>query len=261
MNISKEQLRDAAGSYGEAAKYEGVAFDRTDKELATPHFWEIKHALGLSNNDSVVTASAADAEKLWVVPNARVIVGVNTQKGAALLPGIVLPDSRPGNVRFGCLYAAEDIRGTSQEDAKANLTSYQQLLLAKIAAEHQPNIGDHDFGHRVNGAEIGHAVIAAAIASPAGIHNTIHNYVDSKRFSAKLSERGITDVQFGGSIRKNLEQVFTAQQIAGIVVVDSHQMPFPVTDAFDVSAGFTLAAQQSRGQSPDIAANLSEMAA
>lgn len=266
MNISKEQLVDAAGQYGDVAQTEGVTFERAGNQLMPPTFTEIKYTLGVESMDQALTLRAADTLKLAAVPQTRVMVGINTPKGAAYLPGIVLPDSTPHEVRFGCLAAPEDMRPSTHTDAVKGLNAFQQILLAKIAAQHQPEVGEHGSDGKLNAADIGHAVVAATYSAINDIHGQVHTLVEAKSLSADIAQKGATNMAFtdeGGrmsGIRQNTELVFNQTQIAGVIIVDAHQLPFPIADEFEVSAGFTLAAQQSRGEAPDLARNFAGMA-
>ena len=188
-------------------------------------------------------------------------MGIKTAKGAAFLPSIVLPDSTKYGLRFGSLHAAEDVRKSTMEDAVRPLTDFQQLLLAKIAAEHLPDTGKHGEGGRMNGGEIGHAVVALALPDPANIHHKVHSLVDSTSLSATLASSGVTDMIVAGKPRVNRELILTPQQVAGVVIAEAHQAPFPIQNAFDVSAGFTYVAQETQGKKLNLARNLSGMAA
>lgn len=259
--ISQEQLADATGQIHDVADYEGVAFEQTDNYLYSPAWWEIQQALDRDGAEKVFALDPHEASGLAGVPNTRVMVGVNTANGAAFLPGVVLPDSTYGNLRFGCLYAAEDVRRPDFEEAKLPLNPFQQMLLGKIAAEHEPGVGAHLSDGRINAADVGHAVMLSAVQTPVDIHSLAHSYIDTNQFSAQVANKGVTDLKLGnGNIRTNREQILTPNDIAGLVVVENHQIPFPVEDPFDASASFTLVAQQSRGVRPNLTANIAGMA-
>lgn len=259
--ISQEQLADATGQIHDVADYEGVAFEQTDDYLYSPSWWEIQQALSRDGTEDAFALDPHETSGLLSVPNTRVMVGINTANGAAILPGIVLPDSTPGNLRFGCLFAPEDVRRPDYEEAKMPLNSFQQMLLGKIAAEHEPGVGAHLNDGGLNAADVGHAVMLAAVETPANIHALAHSYLDTNQFSAQVANKGVTDFNLGnGYTRVNREHILTPNDIAGLVVVENHQMPFPIDDPFDTSAAFTLVAQQSRGVLPNLTANIAGMA-
>ena len=192
-----------------------------------------------------------------------------TKRGtAALLPGVILPDNG-SEARVGLLKSVQDQRRNSSSEASIPFTDFQQLLLAKIAAEHQPDTGKHDADNRINGAEIGHAVLVAASVDHTIVHLTVHQYIGDiawqagpSLLSAKVAETGATDVLTKNGLRKNQEAILPLYRVAALFIVKANQQPWPLgSDPLDLSAGFTYAAIQTQvGQpKPDLGANFDNL--
>ena len=221
MKFTTDQFEDAAGRYGDIAQQEGVLFERKNDKMTPPTYREIKHKLKIETDGPVIMLSSARADELATLPQTRVIVGVNKDGKKAFVPGIVLPDSKPNNVRIGALTAAEDMRPADQQSITRPFTDFQQVLLAKIAAQHMPETGSHS-GSKVNGGEIGHAVVAAALTDARDIHQQVHQLVEGTQLSADIAASGITDFGVNGNVRQNREYVLTSDSIAVFVVRTKH---------------------------------------
>jgi hypothetical protein len=262
--VSREQIIEASDAYQEAATENYVAFEKEQRKLAYPSYDQAVAKLGFEPPlADHVTLSGPDLlnnqAALRQLGGLRVVAGVKTRKGAAYLPGVVLPD-RAQTVRVGLLKSVHDVRGTTGADSTRLFNDMQQLLLAKIAAEHQPDTGKHGKTGGINGAEIGHAVVTAAITRPVDIHKVVHKLVSDDKprqerkpstLSASLAATGATDVQLRNGVRKNEEDALSLNQLAGLVIVKGNQVPWPLDlEIFDVSAGFTHAALQTQTERP-----------
>lgn len=259
--ISSQQFVDASGSYLEVASNAGLQVEQGQKRLMYPNYSQAAIALGYDPSAPYIMLRnahiAANKQVLRALGGLRVIAAIKTTTRNAYVPGVLLQDGAAAP-RVGCLLSPFDVRSTSQQEAVAPLTDLQQLLLAKIVAEHQPETAQHSNG-QVNGAEIGHAVLVAASVQPYGIHSAVHDFAGSGNFSARIADSGATDLQTSAGIRANREGVYRADQLAGIVIVRDHQSPWPLGgDSFDVSVGFTHAAVQSNTErpQPNLQANL-----
>lgn len=263
LEISKQQIIEAGSQYGERAARSGVAFNRTTRRLPYPTYAEALKELRLERPQPSVTlnnlALIEHRQVLSRLGGLRVVAGVKTLQGEAYLPGVILPDGRG---RVGLLTSRHDVRGTTAQDATKLFTPLQQLLLAKIAAEHQPETGQHAANGTVNGAEIGHAAVVAATLSPVNIHAKVHQLTAAGNLSARVAATGATDIQTKHGRRQNSEAVQPFEHLAGLIIVDGNQVPWPLDlDMFDLSAGFTHAAVQTQidRPKPDLSANLANL--
>lgn len=262
--IVKQQIIEASGRYEEAAAYEGALFERPVGQIRRPTFAEAKKRLGIEGPDSVFRLKQSDAQKysriLTVLAGLRVMAAVRSAQGKGVyVPGVIINDS--GGARIGCLTAAPDVR-VDQKEAMRPMTDFQQLLLGKLFAQHQPNAGHHT-ATGVNRGEVNHAALVASSLSSDNIHRRTHQLVEGGAFSAEIAATGATNVHTIGGIRENNERILGLNQVAGIVVCAANQAPWPLDgDAFDLSAGFTHAAGLTRpGPAPDLKRNLAEIVA
>jgi hypothetical protein len=253
-SIPTQQIIDASGEYASAAKATGMVYERPSERLSYPTFNQALTTLIAETNTpgGLVLGRddlAAKQARLRQLSYLRVMVAVQGKKNAAYLPGIILPDGG-ARVRVGCLTSAHDALPTEKNNATTLFSDLQHLLLAKMAAEHQPNSGSHA-GGQVNGAEINHAVVVASSRNPLNIHNTVHNLVDSRSFSARIALTGATNIQTAKGLRVNTEQTFGLDEVTALIIMKDNQIPFPLGgDSLNVSAGFTFAAVRSQSERP-----------
>lgn len=265
--LSLEQIRDAGGRYAEAAQGTEIQFNREQSGLPAPTFSEIQIALGIdaAHKEPVrmpASQIATKSEVLKILGGARVMVGIKAGARAAFLPGVILPDSLSTGLRFGCLAANEDVRSPEKTDAERPLSDYQQLLLGKMVATHQPAAARHN--GMVNSADPNHALLVAASTTPNGLHDRVHTFVKSGAFSVvAATTMGANDVRLTNRVRKDEPRIFTPDQVSGLVIVEHHQMLWPLEgNAFDVTGAFTLAAvrtQVDHRPQPDLRANVESL--
>jgi hypothetical protein len=173
---------------------------------------------------------------------------VTGEKQPYFTPSIVLPDGR-----VGVLHTVADAKRDIKE---AGLFSdFQQLLLAGIYASQQEGVGSL---HTRGIAELGHASLIAVSRQPSSIHETTHQFADSKQFATKIS--ALTTVYSGHTARPTNSLVLNAAQVNMLVFLPDNQTPLPA-NAFEASAGFALAATKTQPSPFNIQANAGAMAA
>lgn len=272
--LSTEQILDASGTYGEAAVTSGVTYERRSREVPYPSFAEAKRVLGIEAPLKQLVVRQADlaatAAGLRRLGGLRVMVGAQTAEQKGYFPGVILPDDGQ-EVRIGCLKASPDIRPADPAEAVKPLSDLQHILLGKIAAAHLPRIGEHGSRGTVNGAEIGHAVLVGATLDASRVHANVHAYTGHAEqpaqrtpslLSAKVASTGATHLRSEAGERPNYEHVFKVSEVSHLIIVENHQLPWPLEgDAFDLAAGVTRAAVRThaRNEQPNLRANFDNL--
>jgi hypothetical protein len=276
LELSSQQIIHASETYSDAARSSGLAFKANDEEMDYPTFEDAKTSLqleGLHGNVAITLnhqSLVQHEQAVGRLPGLRIVAGILSEQGPIYLPGIILPDTDT-YTRVGLLASAHDVRGSDHFGALVPFSDYQQLLLGKMTAEHQRNVGTHGTDNQVNGAEIGHAVVVAATVDEANVHQQVHRLVRNSYgrpqpsfLSSRIAAWGATDIETRRGIRKNIEKVILLTQLSHLMIVCENQTPWPLGgNMLDLSAGFTYAALQTRHgvKKPDLRANLASLQA
>lgn len=246
--MTSQQLADATGLFELAFRKESGTSITSDT-LFVPSYMDIQRQLNGDSNGTLLANPTIEgtASKLRQIKAARAIVAYAVSGTKQYSPGIVLPDGR-----IGILHNQVDT--TTDIKELSTLTDLQQLLLAGVYTRQQEAFGKT---HNRGIAEIGHATLIGVSRQPDKIHDTVHDFADTKAFATKVSS--LTTIHEGHKTRPTGALVVPVHEVLSIAFLPDHQSPLPV-GSFEASAGFALAAARTQARPIDVDQNVMYMA-
>ncbi len=249
--ISKEQITDAVGQFGEigAAEVQPDQLKAVGDFHVTPGYAAIRAAI---DPESSATRLALNNEKmnaaraqLKALGGARVVVAQMVRVGSEVkqlfAPGVVLDDGRP-ELRFGIL-TTPGVDRTEEYKDKLQFSPIQQSYLAQMYFSSRPEVGAHGGVAKV--ADVGHGQLIAVSNQPDSLHTNVHAFAETGQLGSRVASK--LSIQSGHKTRPISSEEVGSNQVSALIITEQQQTPFPMSGrAFDLSAGLAMAVRRTQ---------------